>query len=103
VKLRPKELVKAWVEAFNRAVVTALMDFYSATAVNHQVAQEPVEGIDAIRKMFADEFARTKMICIIESIFEDEEWAILEWQDPQGLRGCGLFHAVNGKIVHQRG
>jgi len=43
------------------------------------------------------------MVCIVENLFEDGEWAILEWRDPLGLRGCGLFHAVGGKIVFQRG
>ena len=40
---------------------------------------------------------------IVENIFQDGEWAILEWKDPLGLRGCGFFHIVDGKIVFQRG
>ncbi len=24
--------------------------------------------------------------------FEDGEWAIMEWKDSLGLRGCGFFH-----------
>ncbi len=44
-----------------------------------------------------------EMTCIIENIFEDGEWAILEWKDPLGLRGCGFFHIVDGKIIFQRG
>jgi len=39
----------------------------------------------------------------VESLFEDGEWAILEWRDPLGLRGCGFFHVVAGRIVFQRG
>ena len=35
--MRPKELVKAFVEAFNRADVEALANFYSEVAINHQV------------------------------------------------------------------
>jgi hypothetical protein len=31
------------------------------------------------------------------------DWAILEWRDPLGLRGCGFFHLINDKIVFQRG
>jgi hypothetical protein len=53
--------------------------------------------------MFAGEFARAKMVCIVENLFEDGEWAILEWRDPLGLRGCGFFHVVGGKIRLQRG
>ena len=101
--MRPREVVKAWVEAFNRADVEALANFYRVDAINHQVAEEPVEGRDAIREMFAAGFAAANMVCIVEHIFEDGEWAILEWRDPKGLRGCGFFHIVADKIVFQRG
>ena len=101
--MRPREIVKAWVEAFNRADVEALTDFYREDAINHQVAEQPVEGRDAIREMFAAGFAAANMVCIPEHIFEDGEWAILEWRDPKGLRGCGFFHVVGDKIVFQRG
>ena len=101
--MRPRELVRAWVEAFNRADVESLAALYSEDATNHQVAESPVHGREAIRLMFASEFASTKMICIVENIFEDGEWGILEWRDPVGLRGCGLFHVVGGRIAFQRG
>ena len=97
------QLVRSWVEAFNRADVDALADFYTEDAVNHQVAETPVKGRAAIREMFASGFASANMVCIVENIFEDCEWAILEWRDPLGLRGCGFFHVVGGKIVFQRG
>jgi limonene-1,2-epoxide hydrolase len=101
--VQPRELVETWVQAFNRADVDALVNFYAKDAVNHQVAESPVEGREAIRQMFAAGFAAAKMVCIVETIFEDGEWAILEWRDPLGLRGCGFFHVVDGKIVFQRG
>lgn len=101
--MSPREIVRAWVEAFNRADVEALTSFYTLDAINHQVAESPVEGCDAIREMFAAGFAAANMVCIPEHIFEDGEWAILEWRDPKGLRGCGFFHIVGGKIVFQRG
>ncbi|HEY9877415.1 MAG TPA: nuclear transport factor 2 family protein [Leptolyngbyaceae cyanobacterium] len=101
--MRPKEVLTAWLDAFNRADVEALVNFYSDTAINHQVAEKPIEGREAIREMFAREFAKANMICIAENIFEDGEWAILEWRDPLGLRGCGFFHIVDSKIVFQRG
>lgn len=90
-------------DAFNRADVDALAAFYTEDAVNHQVAESPVHCRAAIRKMFADGFATTKMVCISEHIFEDGEWAILEWRDPTGLRGCGFFHVLGDKIEFQRG
>jgi len=102
-RMRPREVVKAWVEAFNRADVDALTNFYRDDAINHQVAEQPVEGRDAIRQMFAAGFAAADMVCVVERIFEDGEWAILEWRDPKGLRGCGFFQVIDDKIVFQRG
>jgi len=101
--MEPRELLKNWVAAFNRADADEVAKFYSEDAVNHQVVQEPVSGRDAIREMFAREFARATMVCQIENIFQDGEWAILEWTDPKGLRGCGFFNIVDDHIVFQRG
>ena len=101
--MRPREVVEAWVDAFNRADVNALSALYAEDAVNHQVAEAPVKGRAQIRKMFAAEFATADMTCIVENLFEDGEWAILEWKDPLGLRGCGFFRVTGGKIQFQRG
>lgn len=98
-----KETLLKWIEAFNNADVETISNLYDDNAINHQVANEPVTGKSAIRKMFADEFEAAKMVCIPENIFEDGDWAILEWIDPQGLRGCGFFQIQKGKIVFQRG
>jgi hypothetical protein len=92
--MRPRAIVRLWVEAFNRQDVAALAGYYAEDAVNHQVAEAPVHGREAIREMFAAGFAAAPMVCIVESLFEDGEWAILEWRDPLGLRGCGFFHVV---------
>lgn len=99
----PREIVQIWVEAFNRRDVDGLAALYTETATNHQVAEAPVHGRDAIRTMFKDGFALAEMVCIPEQIFEDGEWAILEWRDPLGLCGCGFFHVVDELIVFQRG
>ena len=101
--LRPKEVVCKWVDAFNNHDVEAITSLYHEDATNHQVANEPAIGIEVIRAMFTDEFAIAVLTCIVETIFEDGQWAILEWKDPLGLRGCGFFHVVNGKILFQRG
>jgi hypothetical protein len=101
--MHPKEIVTEWVSAFNRADVEALASFYREDAINHQVAEQPVKGRNAIREMFAAGFASAKMVCLIENVFEDGEWAILEWRDPMGLRGCGFFRIVDDKIAFQRG
>jgi hypothetical protein len=54
--MKPKEVIEQWVEA-----------------INHQVANEPVEGVNAIREMFKTEFSKADMTCIPENIFEDGE------------------------------
>jgi len=101
--MQPKEVLQQWLDAFNNADVETLGDLYAESAINHQVANDPIMGREAIRKMFADGFAMTKMVCQPEHIFQDGEWAIMEWTDPQGLRGCGFFHVINDKIILQRG
>ena len=98
-----RQTVLQWIEAFNRADVEVLSELYHEDAINHQVVNEPVEGKEAIKAMFAKEFSNAEMVCIVENLFEDGEWAILEWRDPMGLRGCGFFRVQNGKIVFQRG
>ncbi len=101
--MKPKDILCQWVDAFNNSDAEALGNLYDEKAVNHQVANEPVIGQEAIKRMFIQEFSQAKMVCIVENIFEDGQWAILEWRDPLGLRGCGFFQIVNDKIVFQRG
>lgn len=101
--MSPREVVQAWVAAFNAADLAALAALYAEDAVNHQVAYGPLAGREAIMAMLRMDFARAMMVCVPEALFEDGEWAILEWSDPLGLRGCGFFHVVGGQIVLQRG
>lgn len=101
--MSPKQLVQTWVKVFNTADADALAELYHDDAINHQVNTDPVEGKKTIREWFEREFANADMVCIIENIFEDGEWAILEWKDPNGLRGCGFFKVVDDKIKFQRG
>jgi hypothetical protein len=101
--MEPRQLVEEWVARFNTASADALAELYAEDAINHQVVRDPVTGRDAIREMFAREFARATMVCQVENLFQDGEWAILEWSDPNGLRGCGFFYVVNNEIAFQRG
>ncbi|MCT4591419.1 MAG: nuclear transport factor 2 family protein [Carboxylicivirga sp.] len=101
--MRPKELVEKFVEYFNTCDAQMIANLYHEDATNHQVAHEPVIGKSAIKEMFEREFSQAEMMCIVENIFEDGEWGILEWRDPLGLRGCGFFHIIDGKIKCQRG
>lgn len=101
--MNPKKVVEKWVELFNNADIEGLCELYHQDAINHQVVAEPLEGIEEIRSMFETEFSRATMRCNIEIIHEANEWAILEWIDPLGLRGCGFFKIQAGKIAFQRG
>lgn len=101
--MTPAELLDRWIEAFNAADADALAALYHDGAVNHQVANAPVEGRTAIHAMFAAEFAAAEMVCIPVNRMADGECAAMEWRDPKGFRGCGFFHVVDGRIKHQRG
>jgi len=101
--MRPKAVIEKWITLFNKGDVAGLVDMYHVDAINHQVANLPVEGQTAIAEMFRREFQTVNMVCIPENLFEDGEWAILEWKDPMGLRGCGFFQVIDGKIKFQRG
>lgn len=101
--MSPAELLDRWIEAFNAADADALAALYHDEAVNHQVANAPVQGRAAIHAMFAAEFAAAEMVCVPVNRMADGEWAAMEWQDPKGFRGCGFFHVVDGRIRHQRG
>ncbi|EPV3025476.1 ester cyclase [Citrobacter freundii] len=101
--MKPKEILCQWVDAFNNADAEMISELYDDNAINHQVANEPVIGKEAIKKMFEQDFSIPEMVCIVENIFEDGQWEILEWRAPLGLRGCGFFQIVNNKIIFQRG
>ncbi|MCX6138939.1 MAG: nuclear transport factor 2 family protein [Ignavibacteriales bacterium] len=101
--MTPAEIVKKWVDRFNAADVEGLAALYAVEAVNYQVVAEPLKGREEIKKLFEVEFGRAKMVCMPEMIHEAGDWAILEWRDPLGLRGCGFFQVKNDLIVFQRG
>lgn len=101
--MSPKAVVEEWVRRFNAADLDGLASLYAEDAINHQVVMEPLRGREAIRRMFEVEFGRAQMRCLVENLFADGEWVILEWRDPKGLRGCGFFQVREGVIVFQRG
>lgn len=98
-----RQLVEEWIRRFNAGNAAALAQLYHEDAINHQVTQAPVEGRHAVEQMFASEFATAEMVCIPEIIHEAGDVAILEWRDPLGLRGCGIFTVRDSKIILQRG
>jgi limonene-1,2-epoxide hydrolase len=101
--MNPAQLVEIWIEKFNAADIDGLMDLYAEDATNHQVVTKPLVERENVRKLFEVEFARAKMVCNKEALHEAGDWAILEWSDPLGLRGCGFFHIQNDQIIFQRG
>ncbi|CAM2010841.1 nuclear transport factor 2 family protein [Acanthopleuribacter pedis] len=99
----PRALIQNWVDLFNQGDADGLAALYAKDAVNFQVCLAPIEGRENIRAMFAGEFAKAEMTCIVEQILADGDWGALEWRDPLGLRGCGFFQIKNGLIQYQRG
>lgn len=117
----PRAVVQEWVAAYNSRDPQALIALYHDDAENHQVAfGGPLRGRQALLESFTAFFAAfpdnyTHPL----NIFEDGEWAIVEWQGggtflgplgdtaPNGasftLQGCGFFHVLEGKIHFQRG
>jgi limonene-1,2-epoxide hydrolase len=101
--MNPSEVVREWVRRFNNQDAAAISELYTKDCINHQIPTGEFKGREKICQMFSDEFSRFHMVCVIENLFEDGEWAILEWKDPKGLRGCGFFQIQHDKIVFQRG
>lgn len=58
--MKPKEILCQWVDAFNQADVEIISELYDENAINHQVANEPVVGKQAIKQMFEQEFSNAK-------------------------------------------
>jgi hypothetical protein len=99
--MKPREVVQAWLAARARADVEALVAHYSRAATYLQPTGEALVGRDAIRDRLTYRILTTP-VRTQENLFEDGEWAILEWTDAEGARGCSLFHIPYGRIVTQR-
>ena len=117
----PREVVQDWAAAYNRRDAYAAADLYHEDATNFQVAlggptvgrQAMLDDLLSFFHAFPDNFTH------VENLFEDGEWAMLEWfgggtwlgefggMAPNGrsftLRGCGFFHVPDGRIRFQRG
>lgn len=50
--MTPKQVLEKWIDAFNKGDTEAISNLYADSATNHQVANEPVIGKEAIRQMF---------------------------------------------------
>lgn len=98
-----EKLIRNWVERFNAADADGLAGLYHEDAVNHQVVRDPIIGRNNIRAMFVSEFESAEMVCIVDAIHVSSTATTLEWRDPLGLRGCGIFTIEQGAIRFQRG
>ena len=110
--MTPKEVVLAFHAAFVTRDVDGLCALYTDDAVNHQVAEAPLRGKDAIRRSFEEFFrAFPDETTEVVNLLEDGEWGIWEWRggsrsappSAPPLHGCGFFQVRGGKIVLQRG
>ena len=118
---KPREVIEEWVNAFNARDAAGAAALYHDDATNWQVAAgPPIVGNDAIKQDLTEFFlAFPDSVTNIENLFEDGQWAMLEWSGgatwqgefagmaPNGraftLQGCGFFHVIDGKIKYQRG
>ena len=117
----PREVIQDWVAAFNQRNAHAAVQLYHEDATNFQVALgDPTVGSEAILDDLLSFFhAFPDNFTDVENLFEEGEWAILEWfgggtwrgefagMSPNGrsfkLRGCGFFYITDGRIRFQRG
>jgi steroid delta-isomerase-like uncharacterized protein len=119
--LTPKQVLTKWVDAFNSHDAAAAAALFHETSTNIQLpAGKSADGRQAALDHFPALFlafpdCRTQINCV----FEDGEWAILEWtlsgtflgefagHPPTGrsftLHGCEFFQVADGKIRFQRG
>lgn len=101
--MRAKEVVMAWVKAFNRADPDDVARCYAEDALDHEMPDQPVLGRAAIREHFAAAFKDADLVRIVENLVEEGDWAVLEWRDPDGLRGCACFQVREDRILLRRG
>lgn len=116
--MSPKEVIKKWVEAFNKRDAELGASLYHVDAEILQIAfGTPLTGRDAICQDLKSFFKHNPdNETHIVRLYEDGDWAMVEWignatfyKDPDSegkpfkLQGCGFFHIVDGKIKLQRG
>src|SRR3569832_2232246 len=117
----PRDVLRDWVDAIHRGDARRAASLYHEDATNLQVAVGvPAVGKQAIQNDLEEFFrAFPDSETHLENLFQDGEWAIVEWrgrgtwrgefagQPPNGksfeLQGSRFFHIVDGKIKFLRG
>jgi ketosteroid isomerase-like protein len=56
ISMTPKDVLNAWHQAFLNKDVEALGNLYAEEAINHQVAEAPIQGKAAIKQSFTLNF-----------------------------------------------
>lgn len=100
----PKQVLTKWVAGFNARDAEAVADLYHDDAVNLQVAigsplrgkREILENTAAFFRAFPDNYTN------IENLFEDADWAILEWNGGGTFLGRLGEFPPTGKNSHYR-
>jgi ketosteroid isomerase-like protein len=59
--MKPKELIIKWVKVFNNGDADLIADFYADNAVNHQVANDPVNGKIVSQRGYWDKLSFLRM------------------------------------------
>jgi hypothetical protein len=90
--MRPRDAVLAWVDAFNREDVGTLAVLYHADAINHQVAESPVRGVENIRAMFKAGFDTAEMVASVKISLK-----VAEAREPRRRR-----HGTQGARTRQQ-
>jgi ketosteroid isomerase-like protein len=65
--MKPKDILLQWVEVFNNADTDEIADLYDDNATNHQVANMPIVGKQAIKKMFCNELKAVKCTVLLRT------------------------------------
>jgi ketosteroid isomerase-like protein len=81
--MRPREILKRWVEYFNQYDYERLGELYAEDCINHQTPNGIIKGKENIKNMFKNEFEQLEMVCIFENIFEDSNVGMLEWKETR--------------------
>jgi steroid delta-isomerase-like uncharacterized protein len=102
---RPREVVLAWVDAFNRRDAGAAAALYHHDATSFQIALgEPVVGQPAIRDGLTKFFqAFPDSVTKVESLVEDGSMLALEWSGGGTWRGEFAGRVGNGRAFTLRG
>ena len=97
----PEEMIRVWVEAFNRGDLEAIVDLYEPDAVLARSSGPPTTGRAEIRQAFTAFFAtRPRMEATTRTIIRTADLALCygDWS-LRGTNADGTPRAVSGKSV----